>query len=107
LELETARSKITTVQAMLVMNIIMNDHGVDGASYQYLTKAVALAKRMGLFNSPSDDMEHDVDPSTKVVREVTAWALFAWQGWFSYVPPLDLKLRSKTESCPPCFMNRL
>ncbi|KAH7228202.1 hypothetical protein BKA60DRAFT_591379 [Fusarium oxysporum] len=91
LELETARSKITTVQAMLVMNIIMNDHGVDGASYQYLTKAVALAKRMGLFNSPSDDMEHDVDPSTKVVREVTAWALFAWQGVMSsmlYEPPL-------------------
>ncbi|KAG7429742.1 Nitrogen assimilation transcription factor nirA [Fusarium oxysporum f. sp. raphani] len=69
----------------------MNDHGVDGASYQYLTKAVALAKRMGLFNSPSDDMEHDVDPSTKVVREVTAWALFAWQGVMSsmlYEPPL-------------------
>ncbi|KAI7761274.1 hypothetical protein LZL87_002089 [Fusarium oxysporum] len=91
LELETGRSKITTVQAMLVMNITMNDHGVDGASYQYLTKAVALANLMGLFNSPSEYMEQDADQDIKVVREVTAWALFAWQGIMSsmfHEPPL-------------------
>ncbi|KAH7169062.1 hypothetical protein DER46DRAFT_624358 [Fusarium sp. MPI-SDFR-AT-0072] len=91
LELETGRSKITTVQAMLVMNITMNDHGVDSASYQYLTKAVALANLMGLFNSPSEYMEQDADQDIKVVREVTAWALFAWQGIMSsmfHEPPL-------------------
>ncbi|KAF4441607.1 nitrate assimilation regulatory nirA [Fusarium acutatum] len=85
LELETGRPKITTVQAMLVMNITMNDHGVDAASYQYLTKAVSLANILGLFNSPSENMEQGADQDVKVVREVTAWALFAWQGWSSYV----------------------
>jgi hypothetical protein len=80
LELEADRSRITTVQAMLVMNITMNEQGVDGASYQYLTKAVALAQRMGLFNSPRENMEQYADSDINVVREVTAWALFAWQG---------------------------
>ncbi|CCT69860.1 related to nitrate assimilation regulatory protein nirA [Fusarium fujikuroi IMI 58289] len=80
LELETGRPKITTIQAMLVMNITMNDHGVEGAAYQYLTKAVALAYLMGLFNSAS---EQEADQDVKVVFEVTAWALFAWQGIMS------------------------
>ncbi|KAF4497372.1 nitrate assimilation regulatory nirA [Fusarium agapanthi] len=92
LDLETRRPKITTVQAMLVMNITMNDHGVDGASYHYLLQAVSLGKLMGLFNSPSENMEQNGDQDVKVVREVTAWALFAWQGWSSYVPSLNLKL---------------
>lgn len=104
LELETGRPKITTIQAMLVMNITMNDHGVEGAAYQYLTKAVALAYMMGFFNSAS---ELEADQDVKIVLEVTAWALFAWQGWSSYVPSLSLKLRLITESCPPCCNKHL
>ncbi|KAF5988782.1 nitrate assimilation regulatory nirA [Fusarium coicis] len=95
LELETFRPKITTVQALLVMNITVNDHGVDGASHQYLLNAVSQARIMGLFNSPSEPIEQNVDQDVEVVREVTAWALFAWQGWSSYAPSLNLKLRSK------------
>ncbi|PNP75248.1 hypothetical protein FNYG_11391 [Fusarium nygamai] len=83
LELETFRPKITTVQALLVMNITMNDHGVDGASHQYLLNAVSQARIMGLFNSPSEHIEQNADQDVKVVREVTAWALFAWQGIMS------------------------
>ncbi|KAF4952540.1 hypothetical protein FGADI_6611 [Fusarium gaditjirri] len=90
-DLEFGRSKITTIQAMLVMNATMNDHGIDGISYQYLTKAVALANLVGLFNPPGECMNQDMEQDTKIVREVTAWALFAWQGIMSsmfHEPPL-------------------
>ncbi|KAF5723187.1 nitrate assimilation regulatory nirA [Fusarium mundagurra] len=83
LELEPFRPKITTVQALLVMNITMNDHGVDGASNRHLLTAVAQANMMGLFNSPSEHIEQNADQDVKVVREVTAWAIFAWQGIMS------------------------
>ncbi|KAF5246727.1 hypothetical protein FANTH_6797 [Fusarium anthophilum] len=93
LDLEPGRPNVTTVQAMLVMNVTLNDHGVDaGASYRYLLEAVSTARIMGLYDSPSENMEQNADQDGKVVREVTAWALFAWQGWSSYVPPLNLKL---------------
>ncbi|KAG5817944.1 hypothetical protein H9Q74_004529 [Fusarium xylarioides] len=92
LELEMGRHRITTIQALLVMNITMNDHGVDGASHQNLLIAVTQAKIMGLFRSPDELTEQTADQDVKVVREFTAWAIFAWQGWSSYVPSLNLKL---------------
>ncbi|KAF4998720.1 hypothetical protein FGRMN_3046 [Fusarium graminum] len=70
----------------------MNEQGIDAASYQYLTKAIDLAQRMGLFGPLiRDDTDKGLDMSMKVVREVTAWALFAWQAVMSfmlYQPPL-------------------
>ncbi|KAF5635626.1 nitrate assimilation regulatory nirA [Fusarium tjaetaba] len=80
LELEPFRPKITTVQAQLVMNSTVNDHGIDGASHHYLLNAASQARIMGLFDSPSEPSEQNADQEVKVVREVTAWALFAWQG---------------------------
>ncbi|KAF5619448.1 nitrate assimilation regulatory nirA [Fusarium sp. NRRL 52700] len=71
LELEMSREKITTVQAMLVMNLTMNDHGIDGAAYQYLIRAVSLANTMGLFNSPSENMEQNADQDVNIVRELS------------------------------------
>jgi hypothetical protein len=75
LEAETGKNKITTIQALLVINMMINEHGTDKIGNMYLDKAVQMAKALGLFGAPT--------PSKSVamqnVRGLTAWSLFGFQ----------------------------
>jgi hypothetical protein len=67
---------ITTVQALLLLNLTINEQGLDKVGFSYLVKAVNLAKAMGLFSVVGAP---NISKEMKVVRDFTAWSLFRWQ----------------------------
>ncbi|KAM0233823.1 hypothetical protein ACHAP5_010255 [Fusarium lateritium] len=48
LEIEGGRDRLTTIQALLVLNQTINEQAMDEVSHGYLIQAVDMAKRMGL-----------------------------------------------------------
>jgi len=85
-ELESAESRsLTTIQAALVLQIALNENGLDRVGLSYMLQALLIAKEIDLFQNPktsaSDD--DDDDDITKA-RTITAWGLFNWQVMYCY-----------------------
>jgi hypothetical protein len=72
-------SKLTTIQAALILNRVINLNGLDRIGHAYLERALAMAHDLQIFRGQSDE-------ATKIqkVRLVTAWSLFNWQVMSSY-----------------------
>ena len=80
-ELEVVgRSKLTTVQAALVLNVVYNMNGADKLGYLYTEQAIVMANNLQLFSARPRHMSD----SMQNARGFTAWALFLWQGYDDY-----------------------
>jgi hypothetical protein len=75
LELEVGKDKITTIQALLVLNLNINEQGMDKISHSYHVQAIEMAHRMGLFSRSTDTQSKD----WRIARDFTAWSMFSWQ----------------------------
>ncbi|KAM0189320.1 hypothetical protein ACHAPI_010086 [Fusarium lateritium] len=74
-ELEMGRSKLTTLQAALVMNSIYNMDGLDQIGNVFLVEAAKIAHNLDLFIPSEGHQRSEMD----VARQFTAWCLFSWQ----------------------------
>lgn len=75
LEMEMERSRLTTVQAGVLLNIAHSMSGRDIIGWSYTVRAAEIAHTMGLFTS-----EKAVKSMTmRRARDFTAWALFSYQ----------------------------
>ncbi|KIW00564.1 uncharacterized protein PV09_07918 [Verruconis gallopava] len=89
-ELEAGRSKLTTIQAALVMNTIYAADGVDRVGFTYLLQATAMAHDIKLFAT----VDANVTVWNAASRLFTAWGLFNWQAqhcYYLFRPPLLLR----------------
>lgn len=75
-ELEAGKSKITTVQAGVIMSKVFNMDGFDNIGSRYLGQAIQMSHEMKLFASVEVK-----NKKLQRVRELTAWALFTWQAY--------------------------
>ncbi|KAH8677830.1 hypothetical protein BX600DRAFT_138214 [Xylariales sp. PMI_506] len=74
-ELEAGRSRLTTIQAGVLLNIVHNMNCKDTIGWAYTKKAVDMALGMGLFNTETKvQSKRESD-----ARDFTAWALFSFQ----------------------------
>ncbi|KAK1760212.1 hypothetical protein QBC47DRAFT_289520 [Echria macrotheca] len=85
-EIEQGVSKLTTIQAGLVINVIYNICGVDRVGWSYTERAAAMARDLGLLQGLYRGSARLCDAGN-----FTAWALFNWQAMVSFSfhrPPL-------------------
>lgn len=75
--------RLTTVQALLIMNLTYSCFGKDKIGSQCLESAVQVAVDMGLYHQSPTSTSGDQDLNQ--ARAVTAWGLFEWQ---AYGPPV-------------------
>ncbi|KAF4445510.1 hypothetical protein F53441_10763 [Fusarium austroafricanum] len=76
----THNKSLTTLQALLVLNTIVNMFDMDHLSSAYLYKAVQLAQELDLFEPTTYIMNKKLRNS----YDLTAWSLFHWQSTLSY-----------------------
>lgn len=74
------KSRLTTIQAAIVLNIVVNLNGLDRIGHAYLVQALAMAHDLKLFDVPQP-LESD---KMRKSRTITAWGLFNWQVMCSY-----------------------
>ncbi|KAI7766366.1 hypothetical protein LZL87_013140 [Fusarium oxysporum] len=72
-ELESGKSKLTTLQAAMVLHIIYTINGMDQIGISYLLQSVQLAQDLELF------APEQTEGRTRTARVFTAWALYRWQ----------------------------
>ncbi|KAF2475141.1 uncharacterized protein BDR25DRAFT_381964 [Lindgomyces ingoldianus] len=86
-EFEAGRSKITTVQAAMLMNISYSENGMDKIGWAYLVQAVDMSHDLHIFDTSTDIKSAEMEN----VRAFTAWSLFNYQTLMTYhfhKPPL-------------------
>ncbi|KAH6629274.1 hypothetical protein C7974DRAFT_184026 [Boeremia exigua] len=87
LELELLKPTLTTVQALLLLQIVACFNGADGVGYHvYMTQAVKMAIKLRLLEDLTNAGRKEQN-----ARNFTAWVLYAWQGLLAYqhhLPPL-------------------
>lgn len=74
-ELEADQPRITTVQAGILFNVFYNLCGLDEVGQVYRVQAIALARRLGLFDTTLE--VHDARIRHGWI--FTAWSLFNWE----------------------------
>ncbi|KAJ4269845.1 hypothetical protein NW762_001514 [Fusarium torreyae] len=74
------RRSLTTLQAALVLNTIINMFDMDPLSSAYLVQATKMAHELGLFEPTTYIMNKKLRQS----YDLTAWSLFHWQCTLSY-----------------------
>lgn len=74
---------ITTLQAALVMQLLLNISGMDKVGRMYGRQIIGLARDLGLFGY----LTHIDDPRLLQAHQFMAWSLFCLQG--CVVPPTD------------------
>ncbi|KAF5677558.1 nitrate assimilation regulatory nirA [Fusarium heterosporum] len=79
LEIAHHRS-LTTLQAALVLNTVVNMFDMDSLSSAYMVQATKIAHELGLFESTTYIMNRAVRNS----YNLTAWSLFHWQCTLSF-----------------------
>ncbi|KAI1532215.1 C6 transcription factor [Pyrenophora tritici-repentis] len=80
-ELEVSESlSLTTVEAALILQIVMNENGLDRVGLSYMLQALLIAKEIDLFQKPKWSANEEL---TKA-RAVTAWRFFNWQSMYCY-----------------------
>ncbi|GAB0134298.1 hypothetical protein EsDP_00002676 [Epichloe bromicola] len=81
LEMEMERSRLTTVQAGVLLNIAHSMSGRDIIGWSYTVRAAEIAHTLGIFTS-----EKAVKSMTmRRARDFTAWAFFSYQILHAYV----------------------
>ena len=88
-ELESGKSRITTVQAAVSLNMVYNACGADKIGSEYTVQAVRMARKLKLFNQQSDIVCRE----TRMVMAYTGWSLFMWT---AYVCPGIIKESTQT-----------
>ncbi|RGP76968.1 nitrate assimilation regulatory nira [Fusarium longipes] len=93
--LEMTRNRnLTTLQAALVLNSIVNMFDMDPLSKAYLVQATNMAQELDLFEPTTYIMNKKLRNS----YDLTAWSFFHWQSTLSYqfmtVPVLETPPRS-------------
>ncbi|KAK0747338.1 hypothetical protein B0T21DRAFT_405976 [Apiosordaria backusii] len=83
-ELEQAgsRSKLTTIQAAIILNIVYNLNSMVKLGWQYTLQAIDMAHKMKLFKKPEN--WDTLNPRLRASRDFTAWSLFGWQSHCTY-----------------------
>ncbi|KAK4180196.1 hypothetical protein QBC36DRAFT_384517 [Triangularia setosa] len=83
-ELEQAggRSKLTTIQAAILLNIVYNLNAMVKLGWQYTLQAIDMAHKMKLFKKPEN--WETLSPRLRAGRDFTAWSLFGWQSHCTY-----------------------
>ncbi|KAH6953645.1 hypothetical protein DER45DRAFT_576136 [Fusarium avenaceum] len=72
-ELESGKSKLTTLHAAMVLHIIYTINGMDQIGISYLLQSIQLAQDLKLF------APEQTEGRTRTARVFTAWALYRWQ----------------------------
>ncbi|PWI65209.1 hypothetical protein PCL_07259 [Purpureocillium lilacinum] len=83
---------LPTLQAALALHVTYTIHGMDKIGYPYLVRAVSIAKQMRLL----EGNRHVRSTRLRCARDFTAWCLFNWQTFVSY-----LYYRSPLIKSPP------
>ncbi|KAH7191735.1 nitrate assimilation regulatory protein nirA [Fusarium flagelliforme] len=87
-ELERLREpSLTTLQAALVITLVLNMGGLDKLGMTYLIQGAAMAHELGLFDSPGTVR----DTKLRNARDFTAWGLFYLQSigcYYFMIPPM-------------------
>ena len=68
---------LASVQAALIMNILIDLHGLDKVGDTYGLKGLAIAQELRLF----DDHTHILSERVRNARNFTAWCLFGIDGY--------------------------
>ncbi|KAG7423301.1 Nitrogen assimilation transcription factor nirA [Fusarium oxysporum f. sp. raphani] len=72
---EFRERSLTTLQAALIINTIVNMFGIDKLASAYLVQAIDIARELGLFE-PTTYIKHK---KLRHSYDLTAWSLFHWQ----------------------------
>ncbi|KAF5703906.1 nitrate assimilation regulatory nirA [Fusarium mundagurra] len=72
---ESRERNLTTLQAVLIINTIVNMFGIDKPASAYLVQAINIAHDLGLFE-PTTYIKHK---KLRHSYDFTAWSLFHWQ----------------------------
>ncbi|KAF5570420.1 nitrate assimilation regulatory nirA [Fusarium phyllophilum] len=76
----THNRSLTTLQAALVLNTIVNMFDMDPLSSAFLVRSIEIAHELGLFEPTTYIMNKKLRNS----YDLTAWSLFHWQCTLSY-----------------------
>ncbi|KAM0241552.1 hypothetical protein ACHAP5_007508 [Fusarium lateritium] len=79
-EFEAGKAQLTTIQAAIVISVVLGADGSDKIGNSYLAQAISAAHSIQLFSPPTkaiDDTEYNA-------RAITAWALFGLQACHSF-----------------------
>ncbi|KAF5538341.1 nitrate assimilation regulatory nirA [Fusarium mexicanum] len=76
----THNRSLTTLQAALVLNTIVNMFDMDFLSSAFLVRSIEIAHELGLFEPTTYIMNKKLRNS----YDLTAWSLFHWQSTLSY-----------------------
>ncbi|KAH6650068.1 hypothetical protein F5144DRAFT_555191 [Chaetomium tenue] len=79
-DMEWEQTRLTTIQAALMLTLIYNLNGTDKLGWRFTLKAIEMADEIQLLDLP---LEHHT-PEMQCVRTYTAWGLFCWQSLGSY-----------------------
>ncbi|KAI3571860.1 hypothetical protein IWW34DRAFT_824616 [Fusarium oxysporum f. sp. albedinis] len=77
---ESRERSLTTLQAALIINTIVNMFGIDKLASAYLVQAIDIAHELGLFEPTTYIMHKKLRHS----YDLTAWSLFHWQCTLSF-----------------------
>ncbi|KAM0350165.1 hypothetical protein ACHAPU_003330 [Fusarium lateritium] len=76
----THHRSLTTLQAALILNTVVNMFDMDPLSSAYMVQATKMAHELGLFESTTYIKNRAVRHS----YDLTAWSLFHWQSTLSF-----------------------
>ncbi|KAF2449783.1 hypothetical protein P171DRAFT_379973 [Karstenula rhodostoma CBS 690.94] len=91
------RSRLTTIQAALVMNITYNLNANDFIGIQYLDQACRMARALGLFGPA----RHDTSSKSYRARAITAWAVWSRHAVTCLTYSRPFKIEKPPEVCLP------
>ncbi|KAG7425123.1 Nitrogen assimilation transcription factor nirA [Fusarium oxysporum f. sp. raphani] len=94
---ESGERSLTTLQAALIINTIVNMFGIDKLASAYLGQAIDIAHELGLFESTTYIMHKKLRHS----YDLTAWSLFHWQCTLSFQFQTAPMLRTPPQSPLP------
>jgi len=94
---ESGERSLTTLQAALIINTIVNMFGIDKLASAYLVQAIDIAHELGLFESTTYIMHKKLRHS----YDLTAWSLFHWQCTLSFQFQTAPLLRTPPQSPLP------
>ncbi|OAG06511.1 uncharacterized protein CC84DRAFT_1090661 [Paraphaeosphaeria sporulosa] len=91
------RSRLTTVQAALILNITYNLNANDFIAIRYLDQACDMATALGLF----EPARHDISSKSYRARAITAWAVWSRQALTSLTYSRPFKIEKPPQMCLP------
>ncbi|CRK41852.1 hypothetical protein BN1723_015972 [Verticillium longisporum] len=97
LEVSSGQPRITTLQASMVICAAYSTTGLDKLSSDYFTQGIGMAKKMGLLGP----LSYLKKPLRRKVYNMTAWALYGYQGLLAFHMWRALQLTEEPEEPLP------